>query len=405
MSLKKSLISLTTLKAIDFLFPLLLIPLAINKIGIENYGIVAFFQTWTIFFITVIDFGFVISGIQKIAIIQKKIIEDTYLISSVFIKLLISIISIITFIVIIKVSPFSNYNELMLMFSFAIFSGIGNFQWYYQSKSKYKFILISSLLSRMLALALFLVTVKGDDDIQQFGFIISIMYIIPNVIYMIERKMNIRYIKFNTSYIKLIFKSNLNIFIYRMVNASVFPIYIYFFSFIFTGGEFGALSLVQRFLGAAINFSTPITQALIPHLSKVKNSPKNDYKKEFNKLNVRLLAFSVILMVFVPITIFTGVIFNVFSGGLVIKDLLIPSILIFSLVPHVMNSFYSQSLVLLESSDIVRNIILLSIIISVPFFIISVAFANKMLIINYVATYFAIMFLLLLKNRNKLNDK
>ncbi|MCE4935523.1 oligosaccharide flippase family protein [Aliivibrio fischeri] len=399
MSLKKAVISLTSLKALDFLFPLALIPLSINIIGIDNYGKIAFFQTLTLFFLTIIDFGFVVSGIQKISVCKSYRIVSNYITASIVIKVYIAIICSFFFILISVFSPFHNETYIIMVFAITILFGVGNFQWFYQAKERYRFILFVSVFSRSFSFILFFVLINERSDYELFSIVLSTMYVIPSIIYIIERLSDGIEFKINHKYVFLIFKNNFDIFLYRVLNAGVLPFYTYCFGFIFSPHQLGAFSLIQRFLGAAINFSSPITQALIPHLAKLKDNNILYYRVEFKKFRLRLFAFSVLITVLIPCVIYLCVKLQLLSGGIRLEYLYLPIVMVLSLSPHILNSFLSQSLVLMGKGNYVKKIIIKAIIVSTPMIVFSLLFNHNLLVFSYVLTYWLMLLLFEIKNK------
>ncbi|OOE48172.1 hypothetical protein BZG11_15140, partial [Salinivibrio kushneri] len=182
-ALKKSIISLTSLKAIDFLFPLVIIPLAIKSIGIESYGVISFFQTIAMLSVSVIDFGFNVVGIQKISRNKFRSIEDKYISTSILIKLFLLVIVTCAYFIVCVFSAYKDstivYATLYIMVFFSVF----NFQWYYQAKYKYKFLIFTSIVCRALALLYFFLTVDDEKDMINVALTIVMMFALPSIIH------------------------------------------------------------------------------------------------------------------------------------------------------------------------------------------------------------------------------
>ena len=218
------------------------------------------------------------------------------------------------------------------------------------------------------------------------------MYAVPAWIHLFERVLKSSFSMVSPRYIKLVFHSNWSIFLYRILNSGILPVYVYTLGFIFSPAQLGALGLVQRVLGATINFSTPITQALIPHLAEIKSTKIECYQSSYKKYSLKLLAFSSLLLLIIPIFILLLVKYSVISGGLIIEDLIYPMLMVLTIIPHVMNSLFSQNLVLLGKGKVVRNTVLSSFIIAIPLYLLSLFFIPEKIIIVYVITYYIMMF-------------
>ena len=71
--------SLGFLRATDALVQLLLIPIIIQRVGITNYGIIAFVQVWLNYGKTIINYGLMVSGVKEIALAKKDKERVTHL--------------------------------------------------------------------------------------------------------------------------------------------------------------------------------------------------------------------------------------------------------------------------------------------------------------------------------------
>ncbi|ENP7579370.1 oligosaccharide flippase family protein [Vibrio alginolyticus] len=393
--LLRSIFSLTALKALDFLFPIVLIPFAINIFGIEKYGVISFFQTLSLVMLVIVDFGFNVSGIQRISVCKSKHIESKYITASILIKVLLFIFSSFLYYLFAFISPLKDNTELIHAFYLVLFSGVLNFQWYYQAKEKYYFILLVSLFSRIFGLMLFFVFVSEKDDYILFALILVSMYLIPSTFHFFDQVIKKRFSLVKASYLKVVFTSNWNIFVYRFVNSGVLPAYVYAFSFILTPAQLGALGFVQRIMGAAINFSMPITQALIPHLARLKHSDEINYKVQFKKYSFYFFLLSTLVMISIPGLIYFLLTMNIVSGGFYFVDAIYPMILVLSVIPHIMNSLFSQNLVLISRGSSVQKSVLIAVTVSIPLFVVTFFSCGIYLPVVYVLTYWFMMILML----------
>lgn len=400
-NLLRAIFSLSVLKALDFLVPIILIPFAINVIGIEKYGIISFFQTLSIVMLVVVDFGFNVSGIQRISVCKCKLIESKYITASILIKVVLFIFASAIYYVFAFISPLKGNAELIHTFFFVLLSGVLNFQWYYQAKERYYFILLVSFLSRVVGFMLFFLLVSEEDDYLLFALILVSMYLIPSFFHFLEQILQKRFSSVKVSYLKLVFSSNWNIFVYRFVNSGVLPAYVYAFSFILTPAQLGALGFVQRIMGAAINFSTPITQALIPHLARLKYEDSLNYKVKFRQYSLYFFLFSVLVMLSIPGLIYFLLTTNIVSGGFYFDDAIYPMTLVLSIVPHIMNSLFSQNLVLLSRGSSVQKSVLISVTLSIPLFFVTFFYYGDYLSVVYSLTYWLMMLLMLFQCRRK----
>ncbi|ASS97999.1 MULTISPECIES: oligosaccharide flippase family protein [Geobacillus] len=65
-------LSLATLQGLNYILPLLTLPYLVRVLGPDNYGLVAFAQSFIQFFIILVDYGFNLSATNQIAIYRDN---------------------------------------------------------------------------------------------------------------------------------------------------------------------------------------------------------------------------------------------------------------------------------------------------------------------------------------------
>ena len=86
--------SLTLLKALTYLLPLITFPYLIRVLGVDKFGLIMFAQATMYYFEILVDFGFNLSATREVALNAKNKSKLNEIISSVFsIKLVLLIIS------------------------------------------------------------------------------------------------------------------------------------------------------------------------------------------------------------------------------------------------------------------------------------------------------------------------
>ncbi|MDS0788087.1 oligosaccharide flippase family protein [Proteus vulgaris] len=402
MRIYKSILSMSSLKALDFIFPLLIIPLAIKTYGISNYGIISLFQTISMMFSNIIEFGFSVVGLQKISTLKKSTLIAKYLYSSIIIKGIILVILAPLYFLFAVYSPYSQYYNIYIIFFIIPLLSIFNFQWYYQAKFKYNLLICISLFSRVFSLILFITISSIYDNILILAICLVLMYSLPSIFYVMDRVKKEGIKRAPVLYIILVFKSNLSIFAYRGLNLVLLPMYVYILGFIFSGTQLGILGVVQRIMGATLNFSSAITQAIIPHITKEYKlfyKKRALFRKKINKFIIFFLLFGTITTLFVPI--FIIVLFKLSNDDYEVYDLLLPLVLCLSLLPHILNSFLNHILILYNYSNLIFKSLNISIFISTPITLFLLYTNKNMFIITYPLIYWIFMILLLSCLRKK----
>jgi PST family polysaccharide transporter len=150
----------------NLIFPVLISPFLISKIGLGNFGIITSAQALMTFFNIVCDYGFNMSATKDISILRDDSKGINAIISSVLtIKLLLFLLSfIINIIIVLSVATFSKYS-IIYIFSFAITLGRAFFPvWFFQGMQKMYYLIIYSVFSKGIAAILILFLVKSQSD-------------------------------------------------------------------------------------------------------------------------------------------------------------------------------------------------------------------------------------------------
>lgn len=159
-------VSLISVKGVDFLIPLFVLPYLVRTLGIEMFGLISFSTAFTMYFGAIIHYGYSITAVRDIARVRqdKNMLSKTYsefLGVSIFL-LLVSCIILTLFLLI--VPSLNEYWELHL-YSF-FFIAMQSFfpSWFFQGIEKMKFIAYINLSTKILFLVSLWFFVKSPDD-------------------------------------------------------------------------------------------------------------------------------------------------------------------------------------------------------------------------------------------------
>lgn len=366
----KGFMNLSILKGIDYIIPLAVIPYCIHILGLDFYGYYAYVQTFAIFLAFICDYSFPITAVQGIAKRKKHKYKNHYVSSIFFLKLiLVFLVSSLAFLI---VNVFIDDTGSFFIAGIFIYIGLATQNlWYYQAMEIYKPIIFFSLLSRVACFILMFIFVRDSDDILNFLLIISLMYFFPGFLSFCYILRTVKLEKPQKKYLVRILQQGSYIFQYRFINASVLP---YTNQMIYTSADATALALynlTMKALSALVNLLTPMSLSVLPLFSELKNSrDSSKLPLYFMRTRNKVLYLSLIMSFVLIISIIFY--FN-FYGNL--ENRFGPYLLVLfvglTLVPHALNSLYSQTLNLYGESKFVRNSILFYILFSFPLMLIS----------------------------------
>ena len=366
----KSFLNLSILKGIDYIIPLAVIPYCIHILGIEFYGYYAYVQTFAIFLAFICDYSFPITAVQGIAKRKEHKYKNHYISSIFFLKLV--LVFCVSSFVFFMIAVFITETSFFFIAGVFIYIGLATQNlWYYQAMELYKPIILFSVLSRVTCFLLMFLFVENSADTLSFLLIISLMYFLPGFLSFFYILRAVKFEKPQKKYLIKILQQGLYVFQYRFINASALP---FTNQMIYTSADATVLAvynLTMKALSALVNLLTPMSLSVLPLFSELKSSGKeSELSLFFIKTRNKVLSVSLILS-FILITSII-IYFNYYS---VIEDKFESYMLVLfvglTLIPHALNSLYSQTLNLYGASKFVRNTIFFCVLFSYPIMLIS----------------------------------
>ena len=297
--------SLSILQIANYLFPLIVLPYVVRILGPAKYGLINFAAAFIAYFSLMCDYGFSLSGTKEISIIRddKEKLSRTFS-TIITIKLLLSVVSFLLFILIVYFIPFfkNNWEVYVLSYGFVI-GGVLFPGWFYQGIERMKYITIIQVFVRSIATVLIFMLVKEENDYLLLVLLNSSAQILIGVAGLIVAgiKFKIKFRLPSFEEIKSQLKSGWNIF------QSMIAINVYTTSNTFILGLFVSETIVGYYAAADKirmafqGVQSVLAQTVFPHVnSLVKESYEKFilFIKRFLKLEVTI-GFSVSLLLFI----------------------------------------------------------------------------------------------------------
>lgn len=268
----KNFSSLVILQGANFLLPLITLPYLVRVLGTERFGLVMFAQSFALFFIILVDFGFNLSATRAVSLNRNNKSKINEIFSSVFIiKFFLILISLIIISVIVIFIPRFNKDWEIFFLSFGVVIGQALFPvWYYQGIEKMSLITVINVLAKLVFTILILVFVKSEVNYLMVPIFNSVGFILAGIIGLLFAMKNISFKtpKFNN--LKVVFKessqlfiSNLSTTLYTTSNTLILGL--------FTNNYMvGVYASMEKLILAIKNLYIPIFQAMFPWLSSKK---------------------------------------------------------------------------------------------------------------------------------------
>lgn len=353
----------------NYLFPLLIYPFLISKMGLKSFGTFSLYVVITQFIVIIIEYGLAYSSANKISNLDGSQ-KTEYFCNVLGAKI------IIFFIICIFFSAFfvllNNDLKIIVLYSlcaglFTVFNPI----WFFQATSNYKKLAIVSVLSKVITVLLIWWLIDNNDLFLAMG-IFLLQYLLMSLIGFFYLKgfglyfsgfdfqKSIKILKNSSSF----FFSNLAISIYTLVT----PIVLGITAMKVEIATYNAISVIKQGLGGVV---TPLVQVIYSNI--IQNKLMDLERKKFHKHIKKKILF---LMSMVGIVGVIGVIFSkqisLFIFGYSNKEI-VYSIIITCITPVFIafnTSFSTFCFLALGKTDvlfsIVRNISFLCLLFAYP---------------------------------------
>ncbi len=371
--LYENFLSLSLLKGLTYLFPLISLPYLVRILGPEKYGLIVFAQSLVNYFNIITDYGFNLSATKEISINRENINKVSEIFSTViFIKLFLFIFSLVIFSIIVFSFPKFRSDYLIFYYSFIlVFSNTFFPVWLFQGMEKMKFITYITLFARVFFLICIFVFIHSQDQYELVPLFNSLGHLISSLlaIYLAVKCIGISIIRPSFQSVK-----------YQVKNGWYFFVSTFFGNFYTSSNIFilgiltnnqlvayyhGADRIIYAFKGLLV----PISQTVFPFFSNLYNKSEAKSINALKRLGVLISTLSFILSII--IFIYSPIITKLILGDQFTESVIIMRIM--SFVPFVVslsNIFATQGLFAFKGAKSASKIFIFASLFHIPTFII-----------------------------------
>lgn len=286
-------LSLSFIRIVDFVLPLIILPYLISVLGVEKFGLTAFAASLVNYFLYLTQYGFSLSAVRDLSKNQQNPDKIEEIFNSVMnTKIVLLLISIFIFISLLFLIPeFSKY-YLLYVFSFGLVLGDVLFpKWFFQGIEQMRFITFINILFKSTYVILVFVFIKNQDDyvfvplFQSIGFVLGGLY----SLYIIHKKYDVTFKLVSLSIIREQFKLSFSSFV-TLITPSLYSNTSIFLLGIFTNNTLvGYYSGAVRISNAFSSLNTILTRTFYPFVNKSK--------KSISKVNVLIFICGLIVTI------------------------------------------------------------------------------------------------------------
>ncbi len=262
---------LTVLQALNYLLPVIQIPLVTQAIGLEKFGYANYLLAISVYICLVTDWGFNLSATKSISLYRDdktKVnkIFNCVILSKLFIFFIILLLSYIVFLI------FGfDFKDIYLLFLLYIIGNLIYPLWLYQGLEKMKLITIITAFVRLFYLLLIYIFIKDETDFNSYVLILTTQSLFLGLIAITfavyDFKLVFEFPKFK-EILKTISKSSY--LFYSNISAALYANSIPVLLGLLTNNQIvGQFSIAEKVMKSIRGFFSPISQALYPYMSKL----------------------------------------------------------------------------------------------------------------------------------------
>jgi len=226
-------LSLFSVKGIDLILAILLIPYLILKVGIVNYGKYAFAISLVLLLVNITNYGFNLTAVRDLAKYRKDTKKLNKLFNEVFsVKLyLTGFVLLLLLLLTIVVPSFATYKLVYIFASFLIVGDLFSLRWFFMGLEKMKYIPAIHLGGTLLYVLLVVIFIKQPTDFEYIILLEGIGLFIASIIsfsyIVLEYKIKFKLLSFVQvkNYVYTNWSSFINLFIPSMLsNMAIFMV-------------------------------------------------------------------------------------------------------------------------------------------------------------------------------------
>lgn len=316
-SLLESFVSLSLLNGLNILLPLVTLPYILRIIGSANYGIYSYIYVIVQYLILLTSYGFNLSATQQIVNAKNDKSQVDIIFNSVITCRLILLLSGILFIILL--SPLLLHDKIkQIMF----FMGLGivlgdilNAVWLFQGMEKMRYMTIVNVISKLIFTILIFVFIRYAEDYKYLILLNSLGFLIAGIISILIAKKQFKINFFIPKWddIRYQFKQGLSLFGVSLGTNLYSNSNIFILNFFVGESALGIYAAAEKIIKGLQTLTSPITQALFPHIGDDFRNKSISYKLyKISKLSKTI--FLIFLLPNFAIFFSAGILVKIFCG-------------------------------------------------------------------------------------------
>ncbi len=297
---------LAIIQSSNILISIISMPLLIQSIGLDQFGLVNLALSVIVLLNIVVGFGYNLSSPREVAVSQQDKTTLSILVSTVFSgKILLAFIS--TLIILLAVFGFGLFKEYQIILVFSIlllFSEATLPLWFFQGMEKMKLISIANIFSKLLFLMGIVLFIHQPEHSKWVNFMMGFFGLGINLFLLayIHTFLDIRFYRPKFGVIWQSLKDNVLLFFSNMASHISINGGLIILSFYSVAQTLGMYSLAERVVMVLRMFPSLVIQAIFPNASKLYGVDEVSFYRFLRRVYVRVLIAGALLSVITYLT-------------------------------------------------------------------------------------------------------
>ncbi len=322
-------------------FPLIVAPYLSRTLGANGIGIYSYNYSIAYYFVSFAALGLSNYGTK---VISSKLNESKEVLSKTFceiycVQFIFAILSIILYVCYLTISKFNIYS---VIFSFYVLSSLFDITWFFFGIEDFKSVLRKNILIKIITTILIFSFIHSDSDIKIYCLIMSISFLISQLLLWIRLKRYVQFVKVNIlKSMKNHLPGNFKLFI-PVIAVSIYK----YMDKIMLGSISSKLNLgyyenVEKIVNIPVAFITALGTVMLSRISMLHANGNIKKREEYLHTSIVFTGFLSFAMIF---------------GILGIADLLIPIYFGKGFLPCINLCYYMiPTVIFLGLSNVIRT--------------------------------------------------
>ncbi len=290
---------LAIIQSSNVLISIISMPLLIQSIGVDQFGLVNLALSVIILLNILVGFGYNLSAPREVAINQADKTALSHLLSNIFsAKILFATIStLLILFAVFGLNLFREYQFILVFSVLLLYSEATLPLWFFQGMEKMKLVSIANIFSKLLFLMGIVLFIHSPEQSKWVNFMLGLFGLSINLflLFYIHTIMEIRFFRPRISAIWQSLRENLLFFFSNLASHISINGGLIILSFFSAAETLGMYSLAERVVMVLRLFPALIIQAIFPNASKLYKEDEAGFYRFLKRVYIRVLLVGAVI--------------------------------------------------------------------------------------------------------------